>query len=153
MTTGFGPVRWRFESSYPRPEDPDTVPRSAWIPNLQMNTSRISLEVNGIPVSVRNGSTVLQACEAVGVEVPRFCYHERLLVAGNCRMCLVEIAGSPKPQASCALPVMPNMKVRTDSPRVKKARESVMEFLLLNHPLDCPISDKGRECTRQDQGR
>lgn len=118
-----------------------------------MNTSRISLEVNGIPVSVRNGSTVLQACEAVGVEVPRFCYHERLLVAGNCRMCLVEIAGSPKPQASCALPVMPNMKVRTDSPRVKKARESVMEFLLLNHPLDCPICDQGGECDRQDQGR
>lgn len=115
------------------------------------NVGRVNVEVNGVPVSVRNNSTVLQACEAVGIEVPRFCYHERLLVAGNCRMCLVEIAGSPKPQASCALPVMPNMKVFTDSPRVRKARESVMEFLLLNHPLDCPICDQGGECDRQDQ--
>jgi len=111
----------------------------------------VNVEVNGRVVSVKSGSTVLQACEAAGVEIPRFCYHERLLVAGNCRMCLVEIGGSPKPQASCAWPVSPNMKVFTDSPRVKKARESVMEFLLLNHPLDCPICDQGGECDRQDQ--
>jgi NADH dehydrogenase (ubiquinone) Fe-S protein 1 len=111
----------------------------------------LTIEVNGVPVSVLLGSTVLQACEAVGAVIPRFCYHERLLVAGNCRMCLVEIAGSPKPQASCALPVSPNMKVFTDSPLVKKARESVMEFRLLNHPLDCPICDQGGECDRQDQ--
>ena len=109
------------------------------------------VEVNGARVSVAVGSTVIQACEAAGVEIPRFCYHERLLVAGNCRACLVEVVGSPKPQASCALPVMPNMKVFTDSPRVKKARERVREFLLLTHPLDCPICDQGGECDRQDE--
>ena len=102
-------------------------------------------------VGVLPGSTVFQACEAAGIEIPRFCYHERLLVAGNCRMCLVEIGGSPKPQASCALPVSPGMKVYTDSPLVKKARELVLEFLLLNHPLDCPICDQGGECDRQDE--
>lgn len=111
----------------------------------------IQVDVNGMAVSVQPGSTALQACEAAGIEIPRFCYHERLLVAGNCRMCLVEIGGSPKPQASCALPVMPGMKIFTDSPRVKKARERVMEFLLLNHPLDCPICDQGGECDRQDE--
>lgn len=111
----------------------------------------VELYVNNIPVEVRPGSTVLQACERVGVEIPRFCYHERLMVAGNCRMCLVEIANSPKPVASCAMPVAPSMKVFTDSPLVKKAREGVMEFLLLNHPLDCPICDQGGECDLQDQ--
>ena len=111
----------------------------------------INIMINGIDVAVPTGTTVLQACERVGIEIPRFCYHERLLVAGNCRMCLVEIVGSPKPQASCALPVSPGMKILTDTELVKKARESVMEFLLINHPLDCPICDQGGECDLQDQ--
>jgi len=111
----------------------------------------VKMNVNGKDVEVKPNSTVLQACDVAGVEVPRFCYHERLLVAGNCRMCLVEIVGSPKPQASCALPVSPGMKVLTDTERVKKARESVMEFRLLNHPLDCPVCDQGGECDLQDQ--
>jgi len=109
------------------------------------------LFVNDIPVEVHPGTTLLQACEKVGVEIPRFCYHERLLIAGNCRMCLVEVAGSPKPVVSCAMPAGANMKVYTDSPLVKKARESVLEFLLINHPLDCPICDQGGECDLQDQ--
>jgi NADH dehydrogenase (ubiquinone) Fe-S protein 1 len=92
-----------------------------------------------------------QACEAAGVDVPRFCYHSRLSIAGNCRMCLVEVVKSPKPVASCAMPVMPNMEIKTTTPLVKKAREGVMEFLLINHPLDCPICDQGGECDLQDQ--
>ncbi|HYE27127.1 MAG TPA: NADH-quinone oxidoreductase subunit NuoG [Allosphingosinicella sp.] len=110
------------------------------------------LKVNGIDVEVPPGATVLQACEAVGVEVPRFCYHERLSIAGNCRMCLVEVKpGPPKPQASCALPASDGQEISTMSPAVKKAREGVMEFLLINHPLDCPICDQGGECDLQDQ--
>jgi len=110
------------------------------------------LKVDGIEVEVPAGATVLQACEAAGKEIPRFCYHERLSIAGNCRMCLVEVKpGPPKPQASCALPAADNQEVRTDSPMVKKAREGVMEFLLINHPLDCPICDQGGECDLQDQ--
>ena len=110
------------------------------------------LKVNGIEVEVPRGATVLQACEAAGFEIPRFCYHERLSIAGNCRMCLVEVKpGPPKPQASCALPAGDNMEVSTDSPMVKNAREGVMEFLLINHPLDCPICDQGGECDLQDQ--
>jgi NADH-quinone oxidoreductase chain G len=100
---------------------------------------------------MKGGSTALQACESVGIEVPRFCYHERLSIAGNCRMCLVEIEKTPKPVASCAMPLMEGMKIYTDTPLVKKARESVLEFLLLNHPLDCPICDQGGECDLQDQ--
>src|SRR5271154_1694966 len=98
--------------------------------------------VDGIEVEVPNGSNVLQACEAAGKEVPRFCYHDRLSIAGNCRMCLVEVEKTPKPQASCAMPVVKDMKIKTDSPLVKRAREGVMEFLLANHPLDCPICDQ-----------
>jgi len=110
------------------------------------------LTVDGIEVEVPAGATVLQACEAAGREIPRFCYHERLSIAGNCRMCLVEVKpGPPKPQASCALPAADNQEIRTDSPMVKKAREGVMEFLLINHPLDCPICDQGGECDLQDQ--
>ena len=96
-------------------------------------------------------ATILQACEEAGVHVPRFCYHERLSIAGNCRMCLVEVEKAPKPVASCAMPVMPEMKIFTNSALTKKAREGVMEFLLLNHPLDCPICDQGGECDLQDQ--
>jgi NADH-quinone oxidoreductase subunit G len=107
--------------------------------------------VDGIEVEVPNGSSVLQACEAAGKEIPRFCYHERLSVAGNCRMCLVEVEKAPKPVASCAFPVADGMKVFTDSEMVRKARRGVMEFLLINHPLDCPICDQGGECDLQDQ--
>ena len=110
------------------------------------------LKVDGIEVEVPQGATVLQACEAAGKEIPRFCYHERLSIAGNCRMCLVEVKpGPPKPQASCALPAADNQEVFTTSPMVKNAREGVMEFLLINHPLDCPICDQGGECDLQDQ--
>jgi predicted molibdopterin-dependent oxidoreductase YjgC len=97
------------------------------------------------------GSALIQACEKAGSTVPRYCYHEKLLIAGNCRMCLVEVERAPKPVASCAWPVQPGMVVRTDSPLVHKAREGVMEFLLANHPLDCPICDQGGECDLQDQ--
>ena len=110
------------------------------------------LKVDGIEVEVPPGSTVLQACEAAGKEIPRFCYHDRLSVAGNCRMCLVEVKpGPPKPAASCALPAGDNMEVFTESEMVRKGREGVMEFLLINHPLDCPICDQGGECDLQDQ--
>jgi NADH-quinone oxidoreductase subunit G len=110
------------------------------------------LTVDGIEVEVPAGATVLQACEAAGKEIPRFCYHERLSIAGNCRMCLVEVSpGPPKPQASCALPAADGQIITTLSPKVKKAREGVMEFLLINHPLDCPICDQGGECDLQDQ--
>ena len=108
--------------------------------------------VDGVEIEVPNGATVLQACELAGKEIPRFCYHERLSIAGNCRMCLVEVKpGPPKPQASCALPATDGQEIRTDSEMVKKAREGVMEFLLINHPLDCPICDQGGECDLQDQ--
>ena len=109
------------------------------------------LTVDGIEVEVENGATVLQACEEAGAEIPRFCYHERLSIAGNCRMCLVEVEKSPKPIASCAMPVAEGMVVRTNTEQVKRAREGVMEFLLINHPLDCPICDQGGECDLQDQ--
>ena len=108
--------------------------------------------VDGQEIEVPDGATVLQACELAGKEIPRFCYHERLSIAGNCRMCLVEVKpGPPKPQASCALPATEGQEIRTDSEMVKTAREGVMEFLLINHPLDCPICDQGGECDLQDQ--
>ena len=118
------------------------------------------IKIDGTEIEVENGTTLLQACEQAGAEVPRFCYHERLSVAGNCRMCLVEVKGGPpKPQASCAMSVNdlrpgPNgeaPEVFTNTPMVKKAREGVLEFLLINHPLDCPICDQGGECDLQDQ--
>ncbi|WIA12072.1 hypothetical protein OEZ85_012149 [Tetradesmus obliquus] len=111
----------------------------------------IEVFVNNEPVNIPKGSTVLQACDAAGIDIPRFCYHHRLSIAGNCRMCLVEVEKSPKPVASCAMPAGPGMKIKTDTPLVKKAREGVMEFLLINHPLDCPICDQGGECDLQDQ--
>ncbi|CCG09326.1 NADH-quinone oxidoreductase subunit NuoG [Pararhodospirillum photometricum] len=110
------------------------------------------LTIDGIEVEVPAGTTVLQAAESIGIEIPRFCYHERLSIAGNCRMCLVEVKpGPPKPAASCALPVADGMEVRTDSEMARKARRGVLEFLLINHPLDCPICDQGGECDLQDQ--
>ena len=108
--------------------------------------------IDGITVEVANGSTILQAAEQAGVEIPRFCYHERLSIAGNCRMCLVEVEKAPpKPIASCGYPVAEGMVVHTDTKMVRNARRGVMEFLLINHPLDCPICDQGGECDLQDQ--
>lgn len=110
-----------------------------------------TLTIDGVEITVEPGMTVLQACEEAGAEIPRFCYHERLSIAGNCRMCLVEMEKSPKPIASCAMPAGDGMVIHTNTPEVKKAREGVMEFLLINHPLDCPICDQGGECDLQDQ--
>lgn len=107
--------------------------------------------VDGTPVDVPPGSSALQACEAAGKEIPRFCYHERLSVAGNCRMCLVQVVRAPKPVASCGFPVADGMEILTDTEVVRRARRAVMEFLLINHPLDCPICDQGGECDLQDQ--
>ncbi|WP_417789065.1 NADH-quinone oxidoreductase subunit NuoG [Terasakiella pusilla] len=109
------------------------------------------LTINGNEIEVDNGLTVLQACEIAGIEIPRFCYHERLSIAGNCRMCLVEMERAPKLIASCAMPVGEGMVIHTDNEKVRKARENVMELLLINHPLDCPICDQGGECDLQDQ--
>lgn len=109
------------------------------------------LKIDDQEIEVPAGITILQACELAGKEIPRFCYHERLSIAGNCRMCLVEQEKAPKPVASCAMPVAEGMVIKTDSPMVRKARKGVMEFLLINHPLDCPICDQGGECDLQDQ--
>ncbi len=111
----------------------------------------LKLKVNDIEVEVEEGLTVLQACEKAGVEIPRFCYHEKLSIAGNCRMCLVEMEKSPKPIASCAMPAAEGMVIRTNTPKIEKSRKGVMEFLLANHPLDCPVCDQGGECDLQDQ--
>ena len=112
------------------------------MPNIIINNKEVEFE---------EGMTVLQACELVGAEIPRFCYHERLSIAGNCRMCLVEMEKSPKPVASCAMPAVDGMKIKTNTSFVEKARKGVMEFLLANHPLDCPVCDQGGECDLQDQ--
>ncbi|KAH7021073.1 uncharacterized protein B0I36DRAFT_252242 [Microdochium trichocladiopsis] len=113
--------------------------------------AEVELTIDGKKVSVEAGSALIQACEKAGVTIPRYCYHEKLMIAGNCRMCLVEVEKAPKPVASCAWPVQPGMVVKTNSPLTHKAREGVMEFLLANHPLDCPICDQGGECDLQDQ--
>ena len=109
------------------------------------------LKIDGVEIEVADGLSVLQACETVGVEIPRFCYHDRLTVPANCRMCLVEQVGAPKPIASCAIKAADGMEIKTKSDMVHKARKGVMEFLLINHPLDCPICDQGGECDLQDQ--
>ena len=111
----------------------------------------LKLKVNDKDIEVEEGLTVLQACEQAGVEIPRFCYHEKLSIAGNCRMCLVEMEKSPKPIASCAMPASEGMVIKTNTEKVEKARKGVMEFLLANHPLDCPVCDQGGECDLQDQ--
>ena len=111
----------------------------------------LKLKVNDIEVEVEEGLTVLQACEKAGVEIPRFCYHEKLSIAGNCRMCLVEMEKSPKPIASCAMPAAEGMVIKTNTAKIEKSRKGVMEFLLANHPLDCPVCDQGGECDLQDQ--
>jgi len=110
----------------------------------------IQLFINNKKYNFDKIITVLQACEQAGITVPRFCYHEKLSVAGSCRMCLVEIEKSPKPVASCAMPISNGMVIFTETPLVKKAQESILELLLINHPLDCPICDQGGECDLQD---
>ena len=107
--------------------------------------------INNNEIEFKEGMTVLQACELAGVEIPRFCNHGRLSIAGNCRMCLVEMEKSAKPIASCAMPAAEGMKIKTNTKMVEKARKGVMEFLLVNHPLDCPVCDQGGECDLQDQ--
>lgn len=111
----------------------------------------LQVHINGLKFFVSSTLTVLEACKFVGLTIPRFCYHENLSIAGNCRMCLVELINSPKPVAACALPISNNLKIFTDTPLVKKIRENVLETLLINHPLDCPICDQGGECDLQDQ--
>ena len=111
----------------------------------------LKIKVNDIDVEVEEGLTVLQACELAGAEIPRFCYHDKLSIAGNCRMCLVEMEKSPKPIASCAMPAADGMVIKTNTEKVEKSRKGVMEFLLANHPLDCPVCDQGGECDLQDQ--
>ncbi|CDO54753.1 hypothetical protein DV113_000644 [Geotrichum candidum] len=117
----------------------------------RLANAEVELTIDGKKVSIEAGSALIQACEKAGVTVPRYCYHEKLAIAGNCRMCLVDVERAPKPVASCAFPVGPGMVVRTDTERVKKAREGVMEMMLSNHPLDCPVCDQGGECDLQDQ--
>lgn len=124
---------------------------SIFLRNQSNAPEKIEVFIDDKPVMVAPGTTVLQAAAMVGVEIPRFCYHERLAVAGNCRMCLVEVEKSPKPVAACAMPVMKGWRIKTNSEMTKRAREGVMEFLLVNHPLDCPICDQGGECDLQDQ--
>ena len=109
------------------------------------------MTIDNKEIEFENGMTVMQACELAGVEIPRFCYHDKLSIAGNCRMCLVEMEKSPKPIASCAMPAGDGMIIRTNTDLVKNARKGVMEFLLINHPLDCPICDQAGECDLQDQ--
>ncbi|KAI3836377.1 hypothetical protein MKW92_003568 [Papaver armeniacum] len=138
------------EPAAPPPPPPRTPVGGARV-HIEKPEDAIEVFVDGYPVKVPKGMTVLQACELAGVDIPRFCYHNRLSIAGNCRMCLVEVEKSPKPVASCAMPALPGMKIKTDTPIAKKAREGVMEFLLMNHPLDCPICDQGGECDLQDQ--
>ena len=110
----------------------------------------LKVEIDGRIVEVPHGSTVMDATNKLGVYVPHFCYHRKLSIAANCRMCLVEVEKAPKPLPACATPVTDGMKVKTHSPAAKKAQNGVMEFLLINHPLDCPICDQGGECQLQD---
>src|SRR5215472_5328935 len=115
-----------------------------------MADDTVNIEIDGVPVEARKGEMIIRAADRNGIYVPRFCYHEKLSVAANCRMCLVEVEKAPKPQPACATPVGPGMKVFTKSPRAIGAQRAVMEFLLINHPLDCPICDQGGECELQD---
>ena len=111
----------------------------------------LKIEIDGREVEVPHGSTVMDATNKLGIYVPHFCYHKKLSIAANCRMCLVEVEKAPKPLPACATPVAEGMKVRTASQVAKTAQNGVMEFLLINHPLDCPICDKGGECPLQNQ--
>ncbi|MDH5181524.1 MAG: 2Fe-2S iron-sulfur cluster-binding protein, partial [Gammaproteobacteria bacterium] len=113
-------------------------------------TDTVNIEINGITLEVPRGSMLIEAADNAGITIPRFCYHKKLSVAANCRMCLVEVEKAPKPLPACATPVTDGMKVQTRSPMALEAQKSVMEFLLINHPLDCPICDQGGECELQD---
>ena len=113
--------------------------------------SLINIKINNKEIKVDKNLTVMQACEIAGEEIPRFCYHDKLSIAGNCRMCLVEIEKAPKLVSSCTMPLMDGMSIITNSDKVNAGRKGVMEFLLINHPLDCPICDQGGECDLQDQ--
>ena len=115
-----------------------------------MSEDLVNIEVNGVPIKARKGQMIMQATDPAGIYIPRFCYHEKLTVAANCRMCLVEVEKAPKPLPACATPVAEGMKVFTKSPKAIAAQRAVMEFLLINHPLDCPICDQGGECELQD---
>ncbi|HSC07021.1 MAG TPA: NADH-quinone oxidoreductase subunit NuoG [Steroidobacteraceae bacterium] len=115
-----------------------------------MSEELVNIEVNGVPMKARKGAMIIQVTDAAGIYVPRFCYHEKLSIAANCRMCLVEVEKAPKPAPACATPVLEGMKVFTKSPRAISAQKATMEFLLINHPLDCPICDQGGECELQD---
>src|SRR5574339_1220194 len=115
-----------------------------------MSEELVNIEVDGVPMKARKNAMIIQVTDANGVYVPRFCYHNKLSIAANCRMCLVEIEKAPKPMPACATPVTEGMKVQTHSAAAKTAQNGVMEFLLINHPLDCPICDQGGECTLQD---
>jgi NADH-quinone oxidoreductase subunit G len=127
------------------------LPRDAGEDRLTEGMAMPKVTIDGMELEVAPGTTILQACQQAGVEIPHFCYHERLQIAGNCRMCLVEVERSPKPVASCAMPVADGNVILTQSEKARKARHGVMEMLLLNHPLDCPICDQGGECDLQDQ--
>lgn len=115
-----------------------------------MTTNQVKLN-NTIIKNYKNNITILQLCEELGYEIPRYCYHSQLSIAGNCRMCLIEVKGTPKPVAACSTPLINNMEIFTNTSLVLKTRENIMEFLLINHPLDCPICDQGGECDLQDQ--
>src|SRR5205823_11987998 len=115
-----------------------------------MADDQVNIEVDGAPVKARKGEMLMRATDRAGVYVPRFCYHEKLSIAANCRMCLVEVEKAPKPMPACATPASEGMKVWTHSLNAKKAQNAVMEFLLINHPMDCPICDQGGECQLQD---
>ncbi|KAF2397084.1 NADH-quinone oxidoreductase [Trichodelitschia bisporula] len=134
-----------------KPQGLSTVNASRSFSAASSRRAEVELTIDGKKVSIEAGSALIQACEKAGATIPRYCYHEKLMIAGNCRMCLVEVERSPKPVASCAWPVQPGMVVKTNSPLVHEAREGIMEFLLANHPLDCPICDQGGECDLQDQ--
>ncbi len=115
-----------------------------------MSEDLVNIEVNGVPLKARKGQMIMQVTDPAGIYIPRFCYHDKLSVAANCRMCLVEVEKAPKPLPACATPVAEGMKVFTKSPRAVAAQRATMEFLLINHPLDCPICDQGGECELQD---
>ena len=115
-----------------------------------MTEEFVDIEIDGVPVKAHKGEMIIRATDRQGAYVPRFCYHEKLSVAANCRMCLVDVEKAPKPLPACATPVAPGMKVFTKTPRAIGAQRAVMEFLLINHPLDCPICDQGGECELQD---
>jgi len=115
-----------------------------------MSEEFINIEVDGVPLKARKGAMIIEVTDAAAIYIPRFCYHKKLSIAANCRMCLVQVEKAPKPLPACATPVMEGMKVYTRSPAAREAQKATMEFLLINHPLDCPICDQGGECELQD---